>query len=140
MQSLEAYHLRHVFDQPVSIVVVDVSMFVEQSSELFATTFNHPDRIGKTQFFDHVEMIEVIVDMEEQFPCDKLNQDAAKRPHITLLIPLATLQNHLGSSILPCIDDLAMTLTFVGGPSKIYQFDLLADWREKLLTISVIFI
>lgn len=62
---------------------------------------------------------------EEQIACEHFRNDAADGPHITRIFPIAALKDNFRRSILPGVDDGAMSFLGMRRPSKIYKFDLI---------------
>ena len=91
---------------------------------IIVTVLGHVERYRPTLFFDHGEMFDVLVSVEEKLPSVKLDQYTGHRPDITLLVPYLILKNHLGSSVLSGIDDQGMSFMGVSGSTKINELNL----------------
>lgn len=66
-------------------------------------------------------MLAIGVRREEEVARQQLCHDTADRPHIRYLVPLATLQDDLGRTVLPSADDRAVCLVEESGSAEIDQ-------------------
>lgn len=72
-----------------------------------------------TVLLDHGQVLVVRVSGEEQLARVQLAHNAADRPDVTDLVPLAALQDNLGRPILPCVDYGTVILVVSGRSPKI---------------------
>jgi hypothetical protein len=64
-------------------------------------------------------MFEVVVCGEKEFSRVEFGNDAADRPDVAELIPLAALQDYFWRTVLSCIDDGTVSFCPFGGPTEI---------------------
>lgn len=78
------------------------------------------------------------MNMEQKISGEKLDEDAAKRPDITNVVPLAALQDHFWPPVLPSVDDGALRIGLMSSTSKVDEFDSCALWNEVVLAVQVL--
>jgi hypothetical protein len=100
---------------------------------VLSATFGHPAGKGPSDFLYHIHMVDIIVDVKEQLTREHLHENAPNRPHVALLVPLATFQQNLGAPILAGVDRRAMRFVTVSCTSEIDQFNAVARRNRVLL-------
>jgi hypothetical protein len=63
---------------------------------------------------------------EEEVPAQQFNRDAADRPDVSYLVPLAALQDDFRRAVLSCADDGAVSFVEERGSSEIDESDFVA--------------
>lgn len=89
----------------------------------------------------HAQVLQVLVGLEVELAGDQLDHDAADRPHVADVIPLAAPQDNLGRPVLPRIYDLAVVLPLLSRPAEInYPYPVvLGQYEFAVLSESVLF-
>lgn len=80
-------------------------------------------------------MLAVGVRGEEEIAREQLSHDAADRPDICYLVPLAAFQDDLGRTVLTSADNRAVWLVEEGGPTEIDHPDLAALWQPIAIAL-----
>jgi hypothetical protein len=132
----EFEHFVEIFDAFVAVVVVDGAGVGVQSLVLIFAVADHGPGHASTDFFDHVEVVDVVVDVEEKFAGEEFDEDAADGPDIAGLIPGLALEDDFGAAVLASVDGGTMGFVLVGRPSEIDQLDLAALGGQILLAVA----
>lgn len=90
----------------------------------------HPVWDWSTLFLHHGEMFNIFTSLVKELPGIHFYEDADHGPDITLLIPLAAVEDDFRSPVLPSVDYRVMLLLIICGTSKVNDLDRLIQ-RSK---------
>ena len=65
---------------------------------------------------------------KEELPREQLIQNTSNGPDVGLVVPSHAVENHLWTSVLPCVDDGAVVLVVPGCSAHVNEFYLVVDW------------
>lgn len=99
----------------------------------------HPEWKSSIMFFNHPEMLSILMGRKVQVASQELHDDTANRPHVTRVAPPTATQNHFWGSVLSGVYDLAMVLSFFCCPTKVNNSDGVAAGQLFLNILTVEF-
>lgn len=116
--------------------VID-SVIAYDFGELILTSLSHPSGHSAGVLLYHGEVFDVVVSGEQQFSGVEFCDDAADRPDVAELIPLAALEDYFWRTVLSCIDDGTVSLCPFGGPTEIDYLYFVSHWQVIFLGLAV---